>query len=82
MAMRHNAILSINWAVTGFNKISYVIIYGIVYRDTWYKNDLDLRTVIGQKGPLEYAMLVMDGRSELSVGISLYYAVVELKNRG
>ena len=136
MAMRHNAILAINGAAAGFNKSSYVIRDGIVYRDTrldcdplviqndgdfriydeqltgdelvekdamhtydfgpdlirhgeivdygdtWYKNDLAPRTVIGQKGPLEYVILVIDGRSEASVGISLYDAAVELKNRG
>lgn len=80
--MRHNAILSINWTVARFNKISYVIIYGIIYRDTWYKSDLAPRTVIAKKESLEYSMLVIDGRSELSVGISLYYAAVEFKNRG
>lgn len=35
-----------------------------------------IKTVIGKKRLLEYAMLVMDGRSESSVGISIYYAVV------
>lgn len=136
MAMRHNAILAINGAVARFNKNSYVIRDGIVYRDTWldcdplviqndgdfiiyneqltgdelvekgamhiydfwpdlirngkiidygdtwYKEGLAPRTVIGQKGPLEYVILVIDGRSEASVGISLYDTAVELKNRG
>lgn len=52
------------------------------YGDTWYKEGLAPRTVIGQKGPLEYVILVIDGRSEVSVGISLYDTAVELKNRG
>lgn len=52
------------------------------YGDTWYKNDLSPRTAIGQCGPLEYVILVVDGRSEASVGMSLYNVAVELKNRG
>ncbi|MBI5987094.1 phosphodiester glycosidase family protein [Clostridium perfringens] len=52
------------------------------YGNTWYKEGLDPRTVIGQKGPLEYVILVVDGRSEESVGMSLYDTAVELKNRG
>ena len=48
----------------------------------WYKTVKDSRTVIGQKGPLEYVILVADGRSEKSEGISLYDAAVELQNRG
>lgn len=48
----------------------------------WYKTVKDSRTVIGQKGPLEYVILVADGRSEKSEGISLYDAVLELKNKG
>lgn len=136
IAARHNAVLAINGAAYGFNKSSYVIRDGIVYRDTrfdcdplviqkdgdfriydeqftgeelvekgamhtydfgpdlirkgeivdygdtWYKNDLSPRTAIGQCGPLEYVILVVDGRSEASVGMSLYDVAVELKNRG
>ncbi|EJT6142688.1 phosphodiester glycosidase family protein [Clostridium perfringens] len=52
------------------------------YGNTWYKEDLAPRTVIGQKGPLEYVILVVDGRSEESVGMSLYDTAIELKNRG
>lgn len=48
----------------------------------WYKTVKDSRTVIGQKGPLEYVVLVADGRSKKSEGISLYDAAVELQNRG
>ena len=52
------------------------------YGDTWYKKSLAPRTVIGQKGPLEYVILVVDGRSKASVGMRLYDIAVELKNRG
>jgi len=52
------------------------------YGDTWYKYNLDPRTVIGQKGTLEYVILVVDGRSKASVGMSHYDTAVELKNRG
>ena len=48
----------------------------------WYRTVKDPRTVIGQKGPLEYVVLVADGRSEKSEGISLYDAALELKNKG
>lgn len=136
MAASNNAVLAINGAAYGFNKSSYVIRDGIVYRDTrldcdplviqkdgdfriyneqytgeelvekgamhtydfgpdliraseivdygdtWYKSDLSPRTVIGQCGPLEYVILVVDGRSEASVGMSLYNMAVELQNRG
>ncbi|MBI6063523.1 phosphodiester glycosidase family protein [Clostridium perfringens] len=136
IAKRHNAILAINGAAAGFNKSSYVIRDGIIYRDTrldcaplviqkdgdfriydddlsgeelvergamhtydfgpdlirggeivcygntWYKEVLAPRTAIGQKGPLEYVILVVDGRSEESVGMSLYDTAIELKNRG
>ena len=136
IAKRQNAILAINGAAAGFNKSSYVIRDGIIYRDTrldcaplviqkdgdfriynddlsgeelvergamhtydfgpdlirggeivcygntWYKEVLAPRTAIGQKGPLEYVILVVDGRSEESVGMSLYDTAIELKNRG
>ncbi|EJT6165226.1 phosphodiester glycosidase family protein [Clostridium perfringens] len=136
IAKRHNAILAINGAAAGFNKSSYVIRDGIIYRDTrldcaplviqkdgdfriynddlsgeeivergamhtydfgpdlirggeivdygntWYKESLEPRTVIGQKGPLEYVILVIDGRSKESAGMSLYDTAIELKNRG
>lgn len=52
------------------------------YGDSWYKNDKQPRTVIGQKAPLEYVIIVVDGRSKESEGISLYDAALELKNRG
>ena len=48
----------------------------------WYRTTKDPHTVIGQKGPLEYVVLVADGRSKKSDGISLYDAAVELQNRG
>ena len=48
----------------------------------WYRTTKDPHTVIGQKGPLEYVVLVADGRSKKSDGISLYDAAIELKNRG
>lgn len=34
IAKRHNVILAINGSAAGFNKSSYVIRYGIIYRDT------------------------------------------------
>lgn len=134
--MGHNEILAINGAAAGFNKTSYVIRDGVIYRDTrldcdslviqkngdfiiyneqltgeelvekramhtydfgpdlirngeivdyrdtWYKDNLASRTVIGQKGILEYVILVVDGRSKASVGMSHYDTAVELKNRG
>lgn len=52
------------------------------YGDTWYKDGLAPRTAIGQKGPLEYVILVVDGRSRESVGMSCYDLAVELENRG
>ena len=52
------------------------------YRDTWYKENLALRTVIDQKEPLEYVILVVDVRSKASVGMSHYDISIELKNRG
>ncbi|MGL5352975.1 MAG: phosphodiester glycosidase family protein [Clostridium sp.] len=52
------------------------------YGNTWYKTDFAPRTGIGQKGPLEYVILVADGRSSASAGLSLYDLAVELKNRG
>lgn len=52
------------------------------YGNTWYKDGKDPRTVIGQKGPLEYVILVIDGRSKESEGMSLYDAAIELKSRG
>ena len=52
------------------------------YGNTWYKDGKDPRTVIGQKGPLEYVILVIDGRSKESEGMSLYDAAIELKARG
>lgn len=52
------------------------------YGNTWYKEGLAPRTVIGQKGPLEYVILVIDGRSKESAGMSLYDTAIELKNRG
>ena len=136
IAKRHNAILAVNGAAAGFNKKSYVIRDGIVYRDTrldcdplviqedgdfriysdqftgeeliekgakhtydfgpdlirsgkivdygdtWFKVEKAPRTAIGQKGPLEYVIIVVDGRSKESVGISLYDLAVELQNRG
>lgn len=52
------------------------------YGDTWYKNDLAPRTAIGQCDPLEYVILVVDGRSDESVGMSLYDVATELKEKG
>lgn len=52
------------------------------YGDTWFKTDFAPRTGIGQKSPLEYVILVADGRSSSSAGLSLYDLSVELKNRG
>ncbi len=51
------------------------------YGSTWYKTQKEPRTVIGQKGELEYVILVIDGRSEESEGMSLYDAALELKSR-
>lgn len=61
-----------------------LIRYGDIvdYGDSWYKNDKQPRTVIGQKGELEYVIIVVDGRSKESEGISLYDVALELKNRG
>ncbi|MGG7078768.1 phosphodiester glycosidase family protein [Clostridium sardiniense] len=52
------------------------------YGDTWYKDDKQPRTVIGQKGSLEYVIIVVDGRSRKSEGMSLYDVALELENRG
>lgn len=52
------------------------------YGDSWYRNDKQPRTAIGQKGPLEYVIIVVDGRSQKSEGMSLYDVALELKNRG
>lgn len=51
------------------------------YGNTWYRNGKDPRTVIGQKGPLEYVILVIDGRCKESEGMTLYDAAIELKTR-
>lgn len=48
----------------------------------WYETVKDPRTAIGQKGQLEYVILIADGRSENYDGISMYDAAIELKNRG
>lgn len=48
----------------------------------WYRNTRDCHTAIGQKGELEYVILVADGRNKISEGISLYDAAVELQSRG
>ena len=48
----------------------------------WYETVKDPRTAIGQKGELEYVILIANGRSKKSEGISMYDAAVELQNRG
>lgn len=45
MAIRHNAVLAVNGAAAGFNKSSYVIRDGIVYRD----NRLDCDPLVIQE---------------------------------
>lgn len=45
----------------------------------WYSDAKDPRTAIGQKGPLEYVVIVADGRSKISDGISFYDLALEFK---
>ena len=47
-----------------------------------YRINNETHTVIAQKASLEYDILVADGRSNRTEGISLYYAVVKVRNRG
>ena len=44
--------------------------------------DLQPKTAIGQKGPLEYVVIVADGRSSESKGISNGQLAEEFINRG
>lgn len=137
MAARHGAVFAVNGAAYGFNKDSFVIRDGILYRDTnmdfapliikdngdfvifnrgeksgdeilemggrhtydfgpdlikngeivdygdyWYKEGKDPRTAIGQKGPLEYVVIVADGRSKKSEGIAFYDLALEFQRLG
>lgn len=52
------------------------------YGDGWYKKVKDPRTAIGQKGPLEYVVIVADGRSKKSDGASFYDLALEFQKRG
>lgn len=52
------------------------------YGDGWYKEGKDPRTAIGQLGPLEYVVIVADGRSEKSEGISFYDLALEFQRLG
>lgn len=134
IAKRHGAVFAVDGAAAGFNKDSFVIRDGILYRATnmdfapliikdngdfvifnraektgeeillmggrhtfdfgpdlikngeivnwkadWYSNGKDPRTAIGQKGPLEYVVIVVDGRSKISEGISFYDLALEFK---
>lgn len=57
--------------------------YEIVdYGDGWYKEGKDPRTAIGQLGPLEYVVIVADGRSDKSQGIAFYDLALEFKRLG
>lgn len=47
--------------------------------DSWYAEAKDPRTAIGQKGPLEYVVIVADGRSKISEGISFYDLAIEFQ---
>lgn len=48
----------------------------------WFKENKDPHTVIGQKGKLEYVIIVCDGRSSKSAGMSYYELAEELINQG
>lgn len=48
----------------------------------WFFEDLQPKTAIGQKGPLEYVVIVADGRSSESKGISNGQLAEEFINRG
>ncbi|MGN9161726.1 phosphodiester glycosidase family protein [Clostridium sulfidigenes] len=52
------------------------------YGDTWYKEDMQPRTAIGQKGSLEYVIIVVDGRSTKSQGMSCYDLAIEFQKIG
>lgn len=54
----------------------------VEYGDTWYKTDMQPRTAIGQKGPLEYVIIVVDGRSTMSQGMSCYDLAIEFQRLG
>ncbi len=54
----------------------------VEYGDTWYKEDVQPRTAIGQKGPLEYVIIVVDGRSTKSQGMSCYDLAIEFQKIG
>lgn len=57
--------------------------YEIVnYGDGWYKEGKDPRTAVGQKGPLEYVVIVADGRSSKSEGIAFYDLALEFQKLG
>lgn len=137
MAARHGAVFAVNGAAYGFNKDSFVIRDGILYRatnmdfapliikdngdfaifnrgektgeeilemggmhtydfgpdlikngeivdwgDSWYTEAKDPRTAIGQKGPLEYVVIVADGRSKESEGVSFKELALEFQRLG
>lgn len=50
--------------------------------NSWYVDGKDPRTAIGQKGPLEYVIITVDGRSEESEGMSFKDLAIEFKRLG
>lgn len=52
------------------------------YGDGWFKEVKDPRTAIGQRGPLEYVVIVADGRSKKSEGASFYDLALEFQRLG
>lgn len=50
--------------------------------NSWYVEGKDPRTAIGQKGPLEYVIITVDGRSEESEGMSFKELAIEFKKLG
>ncbi|MEG0307055.1 MAG: phosphodiester glycosidase family protein [Clostridium sp.] len=52
------------------------------YGNGWYKEDKNPRTAIGQKGPLEYVVIVADGRNKESEGVTFYDLALEFQRLG